>query len=79
MTSHHALRGGVWTVIAVLLGASAGAAATFTVINTNDSGAGSLRQAVIDANANAGADTIDFNIPGGGPFVPIADAAAPVP
>ena len=66
MTSHHALRGGVWTVIAVLLGASAGVAATFTVINTNDSGAGSLRQAVIDANANAGADTIDFNIPGAG-------------
>ena len=42
-------------------------AATFTVINTNDSGPGSLRQAILDANANAGADTIDFNIPGPGP------------
>jgi hypothetical protein len=41
-------------------------AATYTVTNTNDSGAGSLRQAIIDANANPGTDTIDFNIPCGG-------------
>lgn len=33
-------------------------AATFTVSNLNDAGAGSLRQAIIDANAVAGADTI---------------------
>ena len=33
-------------------------AATFTVSNTADSGAGSLRQAITDANAAAGADTI---------------------
>ncbi|MGB7326931.1 MAG: DUF4347 domain-containing protein, partial [Rubripirellula sp.] len=39
---------------------------TFTVTNTNDSGAGSLRQAILDANANLGADTIDFNITGSG-------------
>ena len=40
---------------------------TFTVTNTNDSGAGSLRQAILDANANVGAtDTIDFNITGSG-------------
>lgn len=39
-------------------------AATFTVTNTDDSGAGSLRQAIIDANAAGGADTINFNIPG---------------
>ena len=37
---------------------------TFTVTNTNDSGPGSLRQAILDANANAGADMIVFNIPG---------------
>lgn len=42
------------------------AAMTFTVTNTNDSGAGSLRQAITDANNNAGADTINFNIPGAG-------------
>ncbi|HJP81318.1 MAG TPA: choice-of-anchor U domain-containing protein [Candidatus Saccharimonadales bacterium] len=41
-------------------------AATFTVINTNNSGAGSLRQALIDSNNNAGIDTVTFNIPGGG-------------
>ncbi|HEX8138372.1 MAG TPA: DUF4394 domain-containing protein [Pyrinomonadaceae bacterium] len=44
----------------------AAAAATFTVTNTNDSGAGSLRQAIFDANASAGQDTIAFNIPGSG-------------
>ncbi len=41
-----------------------GLLATYTVTNTNDSGAGSLRQAILDANANAGADTIVFNITG---------------
>jgi len=39
---------------------------TYTVINTNDSGAGSLRQGILDANGNAGSDTIAFNIAGGG-------------
>lgn len=34
--------------------------ATITVQNGNDSGAGSLRQAIIDANASAGDDTIVF-------------------
>lgn len=36
-------------------------AATFTVTNTADSGAGSLRQAVLDSNAAAGSDTIVFD------------------
>jgi len=36
--------------------------ATFTVINTGDSGVGSLRQAIINANAALGADVIQFNI-----------------
>ena len=40
---------------------------TFTVLNTNDSGPGSLRQAMNDANANPGIDNIHFNIPGPGP------------
>ncbi len=42
------------------------AAATFTVTNTDDSGPGSLRQAITDAEAAAGADTIAFAIPGAG-------------
>lgn len=39
--------------------------ATFTVTNTNDSGPGSLRQAVLDANTSPGLDTITFNISAG--------------
>jgi parallel beta-helix repeat protein len=39
---------------------------TYTVTNTNDSGVGSLRWAINQANANPGADTITFNIPGAG-------------
>ena len=42
------------------------AAATFTVTNTDDTGPGSLRQAILDANAAPGLDTIAFNIPGAG-------------
>ena len=40
-------------------------AATFTVSNTNDAGPGSLRQAVIDANADGTVDSIEFAIPEG--------------
>lgn len=35
--------------------------ATFSVTNINDAGAGSLRQAVLDANATVGADNIVFD------------------
>ena len=42
-----------------------GLLATFTVTNTNDSGAGSLRQAILDANSLAGTDTIAFSIGSG--------------
>lgn len=41
-------------------------ASGITVTNTNDSGPGSLRQAILDANSHAGLDTIIFNIPGSG-------------
>jgi len=41
-------------------------ATTFTVTNTADSGPGSLRQAILDANGNPGTDTIAFNISGSG-------------
>ncbi len=39
---------------------------TFLVTNTGDNGAGSLRQAILDANATAGTDTIAFSIAGAG-------------
>ena len=39
---------------------------TYVVTNTNDSGAGSLRQALTDANNNPGLDFVHFNIAGAG-------------
>ncbi|MBE2293529.1 MAG: hypothetical protein IAF00_01215, partial [Phycisphaerales bacterium] len=39
-------------------------AATFIVSNTADSGMGSLRQAILDANGVAGNDTIVFDVGG---------------
>lgn len=39
-------------------------ALTYPVSNLNDSGAGSLRQAITDANAHAGSDTISFAVSG---------------
>jgi len=55
-----------WLVVPASTLAASLLANTYTVTTTADSGAGSLRQAILDANANAGADTIHFNIPGGG-------------
>ena len=52
--------------------ASIAGAADFTVTNASDAGAGSLRQAILDANANpnvGGQDRIIFNIPGPGVHV----------
>ncbi|MCP3958924.1 MAG: DUF11 domain-containing protein, partial [bacterium] len=46
--------------------------ATFTVINTNDSGAGSLRQAILDANAAGGPDLIDFAVGTGAQTITLA-------
>jgi hypothetical protein len=49
-----------------LLGGSRAAGAVLTVTHTGDSGPGSLRQALLDSNAMPGADTVVFDIPGGG-------------
>jgi hypothetical protein len=38
--------------------------ATFSVTNLQNSGAGSLRQAIIDSNAQPGGNTIDFDVAG---------------
>ena len=42
-------------------------ASTLVVTNTNQSGPGSLYQAIVDANDPGPRDTITFNIPGAGP------------
>jgi hypothetical protein len=44
-------------------------AATFTVNNTFDSGAGSLQQAIIDANTAGGNDIIDFFLGSGSQII----------
>ncbi len=51
--------------------------ATFLVMNENDSGSGSLRQAILDANALAGPDTIAFALTGTPPFVIRVDSDLP--
>jgi Ca2+-binding RTX toxin-like protein len=43
-----------------LLTAASAEAAAFTVTNLSDAGAGSLRQAILDANATPGADQVTF-------------------
>ncbi|MBK6728983.1 MAG: hypothetical protein IPG63_17500 [Xanthomonadales bacterium] len=55
-------------LLALLLAAlpTLAAAATYTVTSANDSGTNTLRWAIQQANANAGADSIVFNIGGGG-------------
>jgi len=50
---------------------------SITVTNTADAGAGSLRQAIIQANGSAGTDTIAFNIPGVAPFTIAPSTALP--
>ncbi len=49
----------------------------FQVTNTADSGLGSLRQAIINANASTGTDTITFAIGGTGPFAIALASALP--
>jgi len=48
------------TIGVLLLASRGGRADTYTVTNLADAGAGSLRQAMTDANAHAGADSIVF-------------------
>ncbi|MDQ3625942.1 MAG: hypothetical protein M3372_02280 [Verrucomicrobiota bacterium] len=53
-------------------------AAVFTVTSTANTGVGSLRQAITDANDAAGADVINFNIQGTGVQVIALSSALPV-
>ena len=64
-------------------GSARGEDIIFTVFNTDDTGQGSLRFAILNANLNAGPDTIRFNIPGDGvktisPTSPLPDITDPV-
>ena len=51
------------------MGTLTASAATFTVTNTNATGAGSLQDAINQANGDLATDTIAFNIAGGGVHV----------
>ena len=57
--------------------ATAPAGQSFAVTNNNSEGAGSLRDAIINANATPGADTVTFNIPG--PGVKVISLPTPLP
>jgi hypothetical protein len=64
LASHALAFGLIAALTLLLLAARSVQAATFSVTNTNDSGAGSLRQAITDANSNPGADTINISATG---------------
>jgi hypothetical protein len=54
----------ITAAIFVISGPVAVSAATYTVSNLNDSGPGSLRQAINDANGTLGTSTINFSVSG---------------
>ena len=65
--------GDVYTLLASAAGAESVESDPFdiidanVVVNTNNVGPGSFRQAIEDANSTEGHDVIAFNIPGAGP------------
>lgn len=52
-------------------------AATFVVDSISDNGSGTFRQAILDANANPGPDTISFNLPVGQVSTIVPDTSLP--
>jgi len=75
------LLGLLWALAPALFSNTFGS--TFEVANTNSAGAGSLRQAILEGNSNAGPDRIIFNIPGAGvqtirPGSPLPEITDPV-
>jgi hypothetical protein len=64
-------------VLALAAAAVALPAANIPVTTTADSGAGSLRAAITQANGDAVADVIQFNIPGAGPHTITPASALP--
>ena len=55
-----AVASGAALAVGALAAGPAAEAATFNVTNLDDNGAGSLRQAIVDANNAAGADVVTF-------------------
>lgn len=55
------------------------APAVLVVTNTNDSGAGSFRQAILDANSDVDLDVVNFNIPGAPSLAKRIELASPLP
>jgi titin len=64
--------------LAVFFAVSAGRASAgiYTVFNTNDSVLGSLRAAILNANANPGSDLINFSLPYGAQITPVTSLPA---
>src|SRR4051812_39800876 len=69
---------GIGVTIAAMILLQVGKGAVFTVVTEDDAGLGSLRQAMLTANATPGVDEIHFNIPGAGPhiIVPLTELPA---
>jgi hypothetical protein len=67
----------LFVLVGTLIFGNCRAGVTYWVTNTGDSGPGSLRQVMIDANASAGVDTIAFNIPESGTQVILPDSGLP--
>lgn len=58
------------STVGVVFDPPAALAATFTVTSIDDSGPGTLRQAILDANANEGDDIITFDVASGTMIIP---------
>ncbi|HYE95667.1 MAG TPA: hypothetical protein VD962_05625, partial [Rubricoccaceae bacterium] len=74
------MRSATALLAALLLALPLRAQTVYTVTNTANSGAGSLRQALLDANAHpnsGGPDRVHFAIPGAGPHTIAPSSALP--
>jgi hypothetical protein len=77
LTGRYPLRPGFAFLVAVVFAVGGARAATFTVTSLADSGPGSLRQAVLDANASVGADDVVFG-PGVTGTITLASGEIPI-
>ncbi|HEX6952635.1 MAG TPA: PxKF domain-containing protein [Gaiellaceae bacterium] len=67
----------ILALVALLAFPASAAAGTFVVTNANDSGPGSLRQAILDSNGGGGG-SITFSIPGTAPTIPLLSPLPPI-